>query len=63
MFLVDHNPCKSNPCMNGAICNTNAGLYTCTCKEYYVGLNCERESFVHKKTQCTRDKISIPSFS
>lgn len=40
------DPCALlNPCKNGGICSTNPNntrLYTCSCSEEFVGLNCER---------------------
>ena len=53
ILVVEHNPCKSSPCMNWGICNNLAGRYMCICAGTYEGTNCEGDSFVeYKITAC-----------
>ena len=41
IYFVDLNPCRGNPCLNGATCyNDNHGGYTCACASGYQGRNC-----------------------
>jgi len=42
-FLKDNppNPCLSNPCLNGGECQSYINSYTCSCKAYYSGANCQ----------------------
>ena len=35
--------CRSNPCIHGGVCKGIANGYTCTCKDNYIGSNCESE--------------------
>ena len=37
------DPCASNPCQNGAVCNNVPAFndYHCTCGPIYQGKNCE----------------------
>ncbi|XP_070577029.1 delta-like protein D isoform X2 [Ptychodera flava] len=39
---IDLNPCRSNPCENGASCsNSGPNNYTCQCALGFTGINCE----------------------
>ncbi|XP_076839311.1 coagulation factor VII isoform X2 [Brachyhypopomus gauderio] len=38
---VDH--CKSEPCQNGATCDTQANTYICICPPMFEGRNCDKE--------------------
>ena len=35
------NACLSLPCKNGATCRTNGNGYSCTCRTFYSGVNCQ----------------------
>jgi hypothetical protein len=41
-FIQENNPCSSNPCLNGGVCNFNRGTcsFTCTCSRDYTGTLC-----------------------
>ncbi|KAI0215938.1 hypothetical protein LSAT2_032012 [Lamellibrachia satsuma] len=36
-----YNPCKPNPCKNGATCNGAGVDYSCTCRSNYEGKRCD----------------------
>ena len=41
-FAEKVDPCKLNPCRNGAACSpTHNNEYKCTCTQGYKGLHCE----------------------
>lgn len=44
-FKLDHfkvNPCGTNPCKNGAICQPTNSTYSClSCPPQYTGINCD----------------------
>ena len=42
-YLLLQNPCMSNPCLNGATCQTGFGCqgYRCACLQGYQGILCE----------------------
>ena len=42
---LDLNPCRSNPCQNGAHCRNNNTNYHCDCLPGYKGLHCEHGEF------------------
>ena len=44
MFSVQHYPCDSKPCVNGATCSNDdqdVSLYHCHCTDDYSGRNCQ----------------------
>lgn len=40
------SPCLSNPCLNGATCQSSSIGYTCQCPIGYVGLRCDQRQFI-----------------
>ena len=47
--LTERDYCKSSPCENEGVCNNTATGHTCSCKNVYIGYNCDREYGI---TQC-----------
>ena len=39
--VADIDECASSPCQNGATCNDQVNMYTCTCAPGYNGTHCE----------------------
>ena len=37
--------CASNPCLNGATCNSFPDHYECTCTDQWSGVNCETGTY------------------
>ncbi|RXN09732.1 hyaluronan-binding 2-like protein [Labeo rohita] len=45
--------CDPNPCQNNGVCEVlESGSFKCTCKEPYIGKNCQDERNVCKKVKC-----------
>ena len=40
-FALDGSECSTNPCRNGGSCVDGCASYTCHCRPYYSGTNCE----------------------
>jgi len=41
LMFAERDVCKSTPCQNGGNCNNIVNGFTCSCKNAYVGNNCE----------------------
>lgn len=41
LCVVDLNPCRTNPCLNGGICRLDRGDFVCLCPPQYHGKTCE----------------------
>ena len=39
--ITELDDCKSNPCLNGGICQNTGISYECNCSSNYEGVNCE----------------------
>lgn len=48
-ILTDTDPCATNPCQNGGLCQVSGTTYTCICQNGYSGQNCQ--SFI--STACS----------
>ncbi|XP_027710465.1 coagulation factor X-like isoform X1 [Vombatus ursinus] len=42
-YYKDKNPCKSNPCKNGGVCQVKHYQMVCVCPPRFVGEHCETE--------------------
>ena len=40
-FFSEINLCDSGPCLNGGVCNSAPGTYSCDCAVDFTGNNCE----------------------
>ncbi|KAG5833393.1 hypothetical protein ANANG_G00275450 [Anguilla anguilla] len=60
----DGDQCNPNPCLNGANCTDKIGGYRCECKEFYDGVNCERDvSQCHSEGPWSCDHFCRPTFN
>ena len=41
LLTVPHICDSSNPCENGGTCVEDGENYTCSCAEYWTGVNCQ----------------------
>ena len=48
MYVIsaDKNPCNSDPCKNGGICEVSRHTFTCTCTPSFTGPICEGMFFL-----------------
>ena len=44
-------PCSSKPCQNDGVCvnDVKNKTYTCTCKQPFFGINCEKGKYTFRK--------------
>lgn len=47
MMSYAQDTCMSNPCLNGGLCQSYDGVYTCLCPSDYSGANCETQMEYH----------------
>lgn len=40
-LLLKDDACSSNPCINGATCQTNGNGFICICLQYFSGTTCQ----------------------
>ena len=52
--------CSPNPCLNGALCVTIPGGYSCSCTSGFTGNNCEQQlgKFLDKMIQINLNVVS-----
>lgn len=41
LCVVDLNPCRTNPCLNGGMCTLDRGDFLCLCSPQYHGKTCD----------------------
>jgi len=41
LFVLDIEPCHSNPCENNGVCSKSGNSYNCACSAGYTGRRCE----------------------
>jgi len=41
IFKADGNECSSSPCQNGGTCQDGCSTYSCTCRQGFIGPNCQ----------------------
>eukprot|EP01050_Picozoa_sp_SAG11_P026500 SAG11_NODE_6364_length_1328_cov_1.283157_1_plen_310_part_10 len=51
------NHCASSPCMNGGVCTTAEGSFSCACPEHFDGEFCEVEDICANVNPCQRDSV------
>ena len=44
--FTEQDYCKSRPCKNGGDCINTAVAHRCSCKNDYIGNNCDREYII-----------------
>ncbi|KAI1899677.1 hypothetical protein AGOR_G00064240 [Albula goreensis] len=60
----DGDQCKPNPCLNGGSCTDTVGGYSCDCREFYEGVNCEKDvSQCHSEGPLSCDHFCRPFYS
>ena len=47
MMSYAQDMCMSSPCLNGGLCQSYDGVYTCLCPSDYTGANCETQMEYH----------------
>ena len=40
VYVVEYNPCLSNPCQNEGVCSNSTEGFVCTCSGNYEGTTC-----------------------
>ena len=52
IFFADTDECASDPCQNGATCNDQVNMYTCSCAPGYESTHCEIGKFSNNRGCC-----------
>ena len=48
-FNFPDDPCYTNPCLNGATCQSSGFGYYCNCPQFYSGVNCQQCKIFEQK--------------